>query len=151
MKRARGLAAVAIVIASAISIAAADAPRTRLAFIVSAKRPLHKLSSAELRRIFLGQTSRWSDGHRIILLVRPSNTAEGREFLDRVMRMSEIDYSQWWIGEVFRGRAAGAPRVIDTAEKMIRAVEANADAIGFIARSDDLPHDVNILTIDDER
>ena len=147
----RGLAAVAVVIASAISLAAADAPRNRVAFIVSAKRPLLKLSYGELRRIFLGQTSRWNDGHRIILLVRPSNTAEGREFLDRVVHMSEIDYSQWWIGEIFRGRAAGAPRVIDTAEKMIRAVEANADAIGFIVRTDDLPRDVNMLTIDGER
>ena len=125
----------AIVLVSAISMAAATTPQT-IVFITSPKRAPLELSSAELRRIFLGQTSRWRDGHRIVLLVRPATTPEGRTFLDRIVQMPEIDYSQWWIGEVFRGEAAAPPRVIETPEKMIRAVAANPDAIGFLSPSD---------------
>jgi ABC-type phosphate transport system substrate-binding protein len=132
--------------AAALLAAASDAPRTRVSFIVSAKRPVKNVSSAELGRIFLGQTSRWPDGHRIVLYVRPSNTPEGRVFLDRVVHMADIDYSQWWIGAVFRGQAAAAPRVVETAEAMLKLVAADTDAIGFIAAG--APADVVVLTVD---
>src|SRR6266849_7341840 len=120
------------VIVLAATLMPGEPPRTSASFIVSSKRATKNLSSAELRRIFLGQTSRWRDGHRITLFVRPSSTPEGRLFLNRVVHMSDIDYSQWWIGAVFRGEAASLPRVIETGEGMVKAVAANEDAIGFI-------------------
>lgn len=128
--------------------ATSGTPRTRVSFIVSARRAQRSVSSAELRRMFLGQTSRWSDGRRIIIYVRPSNTAEGRVFLDRLIRMSDIDYSQWWIGAVFRGEAAATPRVIDSPDAMIKAVAENADAIGFIATPNNVSGDVTVLAVD---
>jgi ABC-type phosphate transport system substrate-binding protein len=135
------------VIVLAAALMPGEAPRTSVAFIVSSKRETKNLSSAELRRIFLGQTSRWRNGHRITLLVRPSNTPEGRLFLDRVVHMSDIDYSQWWIGEVFRGEAASVPRVIESSEAMVKAVAANEDAIGFTGTPANAA-DVSVLTID---
>ena len=135
------------VIFLAATLMPGEPPRTSASFIVSSKRATKNLSSAELRRIFLGQTSRWRDGHRVTLLVRPSNTPEGRLFLDRVVHMSDIDYSQWWIGAVFRGEAASLPRVIETSEGMVKAVASNEDAIGFIG-SPPNSADVSVLTID---
>jgi ABC-type phosphate transport system substrate-binding protein len=137
------------VIVLAAALMPAEPPRTSAAFIVSSKHAMKNLSSAELRRIFLGQTSRWRDGHRITLFVRPSNTPEGRLFLDRVVHMSDIDYSQWWIGAVFRGEAASVPRVIEMPEGMVKAVAANDDAIGFIGSPPNAA-DVTVLTIDDK-
>lgn len=107
-------------------------PRASASFVVSPRRAVRSISSAELRRIFLGQTTRWSDGHRIIVLVRPSHTPEGHVFLQRLMHMSDIDYAQWWIGAIFRGEAAATPRVIESPEAMLRIVAENADAIGFV-------------------
>ena len=135
------------VIVLAAALMPAEPPRTTVSFIVSSKRDTKNLSSAELRRIFLGQTSRWRDGRRITLFVRPPNTAEGRLFLDRVVHMSDIDYSQWWIGAVFRGEAASVPRVMETTEAMMKAVAANEDAIGFIGQGGSAA-EVSVLTID---
>jgi ABC-type phosphate transport system substrate-binding protein len=135
------------VIVLAVALMPGEPPRTNVSFIVSSKRATRDLSSAELRRIFLGQTSRWRDGHRIVLFVRPSNTPEGRLFLDRVVHVSDIDYSQWWIGAVFRGEAASVPRVIETTESMVKAVAANDDAIGFVGTPPNTA-DVSVLTID---
>jgi len=135
------------VIVLAAALMPGEPPRTSVSFIVSSKRATKNLSSAELRRIFLGRTSRWRDGHRITLFVRPSKTPEGRLFLDRIVHMSEIDYAQWWIGEVFRGEAASVPRVIETSEAMLKAVAANEDAIGFIAWPVS-GAEVSVLTID---
>jgi len=119
-----------LVLASSTRGAAPSDPS--VSFLVSAKNPVRDVSAGDLRRIFLGEISRWSNGHRIILFVRPSDTPEGRLFLDRLVRMSDIDYSQWWLGAVFRGRASSAPRVIDSHEGMVKAIATTPDAIGFV-------------------
>ena len=93
---------------------AAPPPRQSVAFIVSARGHTRDRSAADIRRIFLGQISRWEDGHRIALVMRPTATPEGQIFLQRLIRMSEIDYAHYWIGAVFRGEASSAPRVIDS-------------------------------------
>jgi ABC-type phosphate transport system substrate-binding protein len=127
-----------VVIATALFLlataaGAAEPLQTSIAFVVSARNPVRDLPAGDLRRIFLGEISRWQNGHRIVLFVRSSETAEGRLFLDRLLRMPDIDYSQWWVGEVFRGRAANPPRVLSSDEAMIKAVAATQDAIGFVA------------------
>jgi ABC-type phosphate transport system substrate-binding protein len=122
--------------------------RETVLFIVSSRRDVRDLSSADLRRIFLGQISRWKDGRRIILFLRPADSPEGRPFLDRVVQMSDIDYSQHWIGAVFRGEAARAPRVIGSRELMIKLVGENDDAIGFVWSATVATNSIIVLTID---
>ena len=109
---------------------------------------MRDISAGDLRRIFLGEISRWANGHRIIVFVRSSETQEGRIFLDRLIRMSDIDYSQWWLGSVFRGRSANSPRVIASDDAMVKAVAATPDAIGFVAAPPVVTESgVGILTI----
>jgi ABC-type phosphate transport system substrate-binding protein len=124
---------VAILLLAASGLQAEEPAAANVAVLVSAKNPMRDISTGDLRRIFLGDISRWRNGHRIILFVRPMDSAEGRLFLDHLVRMSDIDYSQWWLGAVFRGRVANAPRVIDTVDQMVRAVASTPDAIGFVA------------------
>ena len=128
---------------------AAETFSPRVSFLVSAKNPIRDVSAGDLRRIFLGEISRWSNGHRIVLLIRPDETPEGRIVLDRLIRMSDIDYSQWWLGAVFRGRAAAAPRVMHSSEAMEKAVAANPDAIGFLLMTPAVADpNLAVLTID---
>ena len=127
---------------------AAPQPRQSVAFIVSARGHAQARTSAEIRRIFLGQISRWEDGHRITLIMRPTASAEGRLFLERLIRMSDIDYAHFWIGAVFRGQASAAPRVIDSRDLAIEAVADNADAIGFVLDGEALPESVAVLAVD---
>lgn len=125
-----------------------EEPVPAASFVVSAKNPVRDVSAGDLRRIFLGEITRWRNGHRIILFVRPMDTPEGRLFLDHLVRMSDIDYSQWWLGAVFGGRAANAPRVIPSAEEMVRAVAATPDAIGFVGAPVVPDPGVIVLTVD---
>ncbi len=145
----RRLAITAIFLLLATAASPAESPHASVSFLVSARNPLRDVSAGDLRRIFLGEISRWSNGHRIVLFVRPAETPEGRLFLDRLVRMSDIDYSQWWLGAVFRGRAAAAPRIVTGSDPMARSVAANADAIGFVATTPAaIEPDVAVLTID---
>lgn len=147
--QARRSAVIAILLLLASTARPVEAPHPSVSFLVSARNPLRNVSAGDLRRIFLGEISRWDNGHHIVLFVRPAETPEERLFLDRLVRMSDIDYSQWWLGAVFRGRAGQAPRIVETADAMARAVAANADAIGLVASSAALAEsEVVVLTID---
>jgi hypothetical protein len=142
-------AIIALLVLLASAARPAEPPHPSVSFLVSAKNPLRNASAGDLRRIFLGEISRWDNGHRIVLFVCPAETTEGRLFLERLARMSDIDYSQWWLGAVFRGRAAAAPRIVAGAGAMVRAVAANADAIGFVATTPGtIEPDVALITID---
>ncbi len=127
------VAAILFLVAIAAGAAELSPPVPSVSFFVSARGATRNrnLSEGDLRRIFLGEISRWPNGHRIVLYVRSFDSVPGRLFLDRLIRMSDIDYAQWWLGAVFRGRAAAAPRVMTSPESMSKAVAANADAIGF--------------------
>jgi ABC-type phosphate transport system substrate-binding protein len=135
---------VAIVLLLAASSQGEEPVAASVSVLVSAKNPMRDISAGDLRRIFLGDISRWHNGHRIVLFVPPMDTAEGRLFLDHLVRMSDIDYSQWWLGAVFRGRVANAPRVIGSAEEMVRAIAATPDAIGFVAAP---PRDAGVIVL----
>lgn len=143
------VAVILLLVAIVAGAAEPSPPATTVSFFVSARGAVRdrNLSAGDLRRIFLGEISRWPNGHRIVLYVRPFDSVPGRLFLDRLIRMSDIDYAQWWLGAVFRGRAAAAPRVMTSSESMSKAVAANADAIGFDSpRTPDA--ELLVLTID---
>jgi hypothetical protein len=115
-----------LLVVSQGQVRAAEAP---LVFVVSARAQITDVSSAQLRRIYLGRTTRWSTGRRIALAVRPASSAVGHAFFERVVRMSDIDFSQLWLGIVFRGEAATAPRVVDSVEAVIRFLSRNPDGL----------------------
>jgi hypothetical protein len=98
----------------------------------------------------LGRVTRWPDGRRIVLAVRPASTAAGRVFFDRVVETPEIDYSRLWLGLLFRGEAESAPRVLADAAAVRRFVARTADALAFLLSSELDPRDPSTrpLTVD---
>jgi ABC-type phosphate transport system substrate-binding protein len=141
---------VVILFMTMTSIAAVPRRET-IVFIASKDQTTTNLSIAEVRNIYLGRTTRWRDGHRITLIVRPATTPAGRAFLDRVVRLSEIDFSQNWLGVVFRGEASSPPQVIAPLSAVRKLLTANPDAIAFVLSSELVAEDealVRVLTID---
>jgi hypothetical protein len=86
--------------------------------------------------MYLGQITRWPDGHRIVLAVRPGTTPAGKAFFDRVVQISEIDFSRLWLGILFRGDAANAPHVAPGADDLKRFLARTPDALGFLLASE---------------
>ena len=128
----------------------AAAPRDALVFVAG---PAHRgaaLSSSMLRNVGLGRVTRWPDGRRIVLAVRPGSTAAGRLFFERVVDTSEIDYSRLWLGLLFRGEAESAPRVLADAAEVQRFVARTADGLAFLLSSEIRPRDpaLNPLPVD---
>jgi len=128
----RRIAFAGILLAGIRVYAAAPPAKEALVFLAGKGRPPAAVSSGELRRIWLGQTTRWPDGRRIMLAVRPASTPAGRLFYGRVAAMSEIDFSRLWLGILFRGDAASAPRVIGPADDVRRFLAGGPDGLSFL-------------------
>lgn len=144
--------AIALWLSIALVAPAAGAPPQRaISIIVSSRNPVRRLSTADLRRIFLGQTTRWPNEHPIVIFLWPPASPDGRLFLDRVVHLSEIDYSQSWIGAVFRGEVAAVPRIISGRKAMLQRVAGDADAIGFLPSTGWHDDSVAVVAIDGKR
>lgn len=141
------LAGLLIVLVSA-DLAAAEASRERLLVIVSPAQTITDISVADLRRIYLGQVSRWPNRQRIVMLIPSPRSPEGQTFIKRVIRMAELDYAQYWIGAVFRGEAAAAPLVAASAAEANRFVASHTDAIAVVGEITLDARSVRLLTVE---
>jgi hypothetical protein len=124
--------------------AAAASGNDALVFVVGARSQPIAISSVELRKVYLGKTTRWADGRRIVLAVRPADTAAGKIFFDRVVEVSDIDFSRHWLGVLFRGEAVAAPRVISSADEVRRFLARTPDALAFLLSSELDAGDVSV-------
>jgi ABC-type phosphate transport system substrate-binding protein len=133
-------------------LAAADPVATksskrRLVVIVSPTSAMTNISTGDLRRSYLGSITRWPNGQRITLVVLRAEAEAQRTFLKRVVQMTDIDYSQHWLGEVFRGRASGPPHVAASAAEAVRFVAGHPNAIGFVSM-EAVDASVSLLSVD---
>jgi len=121
-----------LVVTLSVALPPAPAGRMRLIIIVPASQSVADFSVADLRRIYVGEITRWPNGHRIVPVMLGPASAAADLFLKRVVRLSAIDFAQNWIGVVFRGRAPGPPVVLARSGDAIRFVATHPDALAFI-------------------
>ena len=98
---------------------------------VNAKNPTVNLSLAELRKILAGEKRSWPGGQRIKLIVRQPGCHE-REVLLKLLGMSESEYKQYWIAQVFHGDADSEPVAVPSFGMMLEAILLYPGAIGLV-------------------
>jgi ABC-type phosphate transport system substrate-binding protein len=126
--------------------AQAHAPRP-LAIVVNPNVPETNLSFAELRRIFLGEQQYWPDRSKVTLLVRAPTAYERSMVLDRIYRMDEDRFRQYWIGKMFRAEVAAGPKIVYSSDMALNLIAAIRGSITFVPLSAVTP-DVKVLRID---
>ena len=113
----------------------AQAQRAPVAIVVHPETPIDDLSFAQLRRIFLGEQQYWAGNSRITLLVRAPESFEREFVLDRIYRMNEGQFRQYWIAKLFRAEVASGPKIVYSSEMALELVTAIRGAITFVAAS----------------
>ena len=122
------------------------APHATLAIIVNTQNPVNELSIADLRRIFLGETTRWPDGRRITVAMRDTGQAERDAALRLVCSMSDQDFTRYLLQATFRGALQSSPKVLETSTGVRRFVFNVPGAIGYV-RGDEVDASVKMLRI----
>jgi hypothetical protein len=125
----------------------AQSPNTAVAIVVHPQVRVDNIAFDELRRVFRGERQFWPDGSRITLLVRAPVAQERRLVLEKIYRMSEDAFRQYWIAKMFRAEVASGPKLVYSSEMARELIGAIPGAIGFMPAQSVMPG-VKVLRID---
>ncbi|HET9439256.1 MAG TPA: hypothetical protein VFO52_03750 [Longimicrobiales bacterium] len=118
-----------------------------VAIVVHPSTRIDNLSFDELRRIFRGERQFWPDGSRVTLLVRAPVSQERKLVLQKIYRMSEDAFRQYWIAKMFRAEVASGPKIVYSSEMARELVTAIPGAIGFMP-ANSVGSGVKVIRID---
>jgi len=118
-----------------------------VAAIVNKANPIGGVTMVRLRKIVLGQETKWPDGKKIAVLMTAPGQAERDSTLKIVCSMSETDFIFHFMHVSFKGEGADPPRVLGSSVQVRQAVADSANAVGFIKASQ-LDDSVKVITID---
>lgn len=137
----------ALLAGAPLSLAAQGTASSAVAIVVHPSTPVEDLSFQQLRMIFLGDRQFWPDNSRVTLLVRAPVASERDLILNRVYRMSEGQFQQYWIAKMFRAQVPSGPKIVYSTEMAMELVGAIPGAITFMPVGSVGP-DVKVLRID---
>jgi phosphate transport system substrate-binding protein len=131
-----------------VAPATAHAQETEpLAIVVNRHNPLNEISLVDLRRVFRGQRSRWSNGRRVTLVMRDPGTREREAILQSLYGVAEDDYRRSYMQAVFSGETTDAPKTLASTNGVLRFVYNVPGAIGYV-RARDVDASVKTLRVD---
>lgn len=137
------LVATALLCLAAASQAAAD----DVAVIVNKANPVAGLTMAQLRKIVLGQETKWADGKKIAPLMTAPGQPERNSTLRVVCGMSETDFTLHFMHASFKGETEDPPKTLASGAQVRQSVAGNPNAVGFI-KSTEVDGSVRVITID---
>jgi ABC-type phosphate transport system substrate-binding protein len=118
-----------------------------IAIVVNRNNPLTEISLADLRRVFRGQRSRWTNGRRVTLVMRDPGTPERDAILRSIYGLDEAEYRRSFLQAVFGGQTADAPKTLASSNGVVRFVYNVPGAIGYV-RARDVDASVKTLRVD---
>src|SRR5215212_3097065 len=118
-----------------------------IAIVVNRNNPLSEISLADLRRVFRGQRSRWSNGRRVTLVMRDAGAPERDAIIQSLYGLDEAQYRRTFLQAVFSGEAPEAPKTLASTNGVLRFVYNVPGAIGYV-RARDVDPSVKTLRVD---
>lgn len=122
---------VRIALAVSLALAAAPALAEPVAVIVNRENPKSELSTEELKSIFLGKRTEWSDGTRTIPIDQAPSAPGRGAFLSAVLGMTPAQFGEHWIDQQVRG-VGSAPRVAASPAAAVKYVAKTRGAVAFV-------------------
>ena len=132
---------------SAVSVEDRSAVSEPLAIVVNKSNSVDELSFVELRRVFLGERSHWSNGRRITLVMREPGEPERRAILRDVCGMSEDQFETHILRGLFTGDILVSPKILAAPSGVRKFLFNVPGAIGYL-RLSDVDSTVKVVRID---
>ncbi len=101
--------------------------------IVNNNVPDGSLSAKEIKDIYLGRKTTWSDGSAIQFVVL-NNDPTKATFMKDFVGKSAGQFKNYWNQKVFTGQGT-PPKSFDSDSELVNFVSTNSGAIGFISSS----------------
>lgn len=107
-----------------------------LAVIVNKSNPVDNVTLEELRKFCISERKRWKDEKRVTVVLRDPGQVERATVLAVTYRMSESDFSRYFLQAEFTGEVQSAPKHLSTASGVRRFIFNVPGAIGFVRASE---------------
>ncbi len=107
-----------------------------LAIVVNITNPIVNVSMGELRQIFLGERGHWPNGHRITLVMMPSDQPERKAVLRDICHMTESEFNYHFLHGLFTGEVLVSPKTLASPVGVRKFVFNVPGAIGYLRASD---------------
>jgi hypothetical protein len=118
-----------------------------VAVVVNPQNPVESISSTELRKIFAGEKLSWSSNLLVFTLVRAPQAYERDVLLNRILKMSESEYQQYWARKVYSGEVSREPLAIFSNGMQLEAVRVEKGGIALI-KAQDVRSGVKVIKVD---
>lgn len=125
---------------------ALDTEESPVIVVVHESVPTRDLDMDDLRQLVLGSRRFWPGGERVELILESGATPGRRAFVRRLSGMSELQFQQYWIGQVFNQRATRAPRAAPDRRLALAMVSAIPGAMTLVVDGP-LPPRTRLVTI----
>jgi ABC-type phosphate transport system substrate-binding protein len=139
--------AVAVGIWWTASVSVVEAAGDPIVVIVNNANPVDNLSIAELKKLFLGDRSRWDTGKAVAPVMPGPGAPERTAFLKIVCGMNDADLDKYFLQAAFTGKSATPPKALSSAAAVKNFVAGSPGAIGFVKASDLPPGDTTVKTV----
>lgn len=148
----RRCAIIIVVCVSTMLPATAAAPsaatqESDVAVIVNPDNPIDSITSAELRKIFSGEKRSWNSDLPIFLIVRAPQTHERDILLNKILKMTESEYKQYWVRKVYSGEVPREPLTLLSNGMQLEAIRAEKGGIALIDFQD-IRQGVKVIKVD---
>ena len=143
-------AAIVLLIVGLVCRGHAEVSKGSIAIVVPKSNGVTGLTSAQLRKILLGEETQWPNKEKITILLLPPGTDERKAVLQILLNMSDDEFVRHWISEVFQGQTATGPKTASSPTSMLRLVADLPSALGIVSAGDLPPGDSSfkVLAID---
>ena len=121
-------------------------PHASIIFIVNNENSQSELGIGDLRRILLGEVTRWPDGRKITMAMREQGAPERDAVLRLICRMAEADFTRYQLHAAYRGESQTGLKQLDTPMGVRRFVFNVPGAIGYV-RADEVDQSVKTIRI----
>jgi ABC-type phosphate transport system substrate-binding protein len=108
---------------------------------------VENLSFTELRKIFMGERSRWPNGHRIVVTMMEAGNLEREIVLRDVYRMDESNYRELFLKGTYTGDIPVSPKTLSSPAIVLKFIFNAPGAIGYL-RASEVDNSVKVVSID---
>ena len=107
-----------------------------LAIVVNTANPISRLTTAELRKVFLGERGHWPNGRRITIVMLEPGQPERKVILSDVCQMNETEFNNHFLHGLFTGEVLVSPKTLANPLGVRKFIFNVPGAIGYLRLSD---------------
>jgi ABC-type phosphate transport system substrate-binding protein len=118
-----------------------------LGIVLNRSNPVENISFTELRKIFLGEQSHWSNGRRITVVMLEPGKQERQAILAQIYRMDDKEFDKHFSQGLSTGEVHAAPKTLGNSSEVLKFVSNVPGAIGYV-RVTEADDSVKVVHID---